>query len=211
MRTSAMTKRAVAIMVGAAIIPVASAGAQNGLAAAPDRAGSAVETKHHDQLVLHRDPDRAVPFDPVIGTSWRARPAPRWVTSGTVRRRGRPDRELPWHRLRLGRRSDRCRGCLRGDPSRDGSGGAHPAEASTPASSSASCVTPHSRRGEVSRAWSDTSRRALLASAASAPFPLRRSRRSEPGGQRVSEPQLGSGLPPRRRIRRAESTRRWEQ
>ena len=69
MRTWTMTKRAVAIMVGAAIIPVASAGAQNGLAAAPDRAGSAVETKHPDQLVLHRDPDRAVPFDPVIGTS----------------------------------------------------------------------------------------------------------------------------------------------
>ena len=68
MRISAMTKKAVAIVVGAAIIPVASAGAQNGLAAAPDRAGPAVETEHHDQVVLRRDPDRAVPFDPVIGT-----------------------------------------------------------------------------------------------------------------------------------------------
>ncbi len=67
MRTSVL-RSAVTILVGAAIVPVASAAAQNGATAAPDRAGSAVEGVHHNQVLLRRDAERAVPFDPVIGT-----------------------------------------------------------------------------------------------------------------------------------------------
>ena len=66
MRTSTFTKATVSILIGAAIAPIAPAAAQNG-AATPDRAGAAIERTHRDQIVLRRDGDRAVPFDPVPG------------------------------------------------------------------------------------------------------------------------------------------------
>ncbi len=68
MRISRVTTTTVAILVGAAIAPVVPAAAQNAGPAAPDQVGSAVETAHHDQIVLRRDGESAVPFDPVIGT-----------------------------------------------------------------------------------------------------------------------------------------------
>ena len=67
MRTSTITTRIAAILVGAAIAPVIPAAAQNALPGAPDQAGAPMESAHHDQIVLRRDGDRAVPFDPVIG------------------------------------------------------------------------------------------------------------------------------------------------
>jgi len=68
MRISAVTRKTVAILVGAAIVPVTPAIAQDGPAAAPDRAGTPVERADDDRTVLRRNGDRAVPFDPVIGS-----------------------------------------------------------------------------------------------------------------------------------------------
>ena len=67
MRTSTITATIAAILVGAAIAPVIPAAAQDGLPGAADQAGSPAERAHNDQIVLRRDGDRAVPFDPVIG------------------------------------------------------------------------------------------------------------------------------------------------
>ena len=67
MRTSAVTRKTVAILVGAAIVPVTPAIAQDGPNAAPDRAGTPVKRADDDQTVLRRNGDRAVPFDPVVG------------------------------------------------------------------------------------------------------------------------------------------------
>ena len=66
MRTSTFTKATVSILVGAAIVSVAPAAAQNGGAPGPDSA-AASERAHGDQIALRRDGDRAVPFDPVVG------------------------------------------------------------------------------------------------------------------------------------------------
>ena len=66
MRTSKFTKAIVSILVGAAIVPVAPAAAQNA-GPAQDPAAAATERTHGDQIVLRRDGDRATPFDPVVG------------------------------------------------------------------------------------------------------------------------------------------------
>jgi hypothetical protein len=67
MRTTTITVKTVAILLGAAIALAAPAAAQNGPGGAPDQAGSPAERADGDQIVLRRDGDRAVPFDPVIG------------------------------------------------------------------------------------------------------------------------------------------------
>ena len=61
MRSATVTRTAVAILIGAAVTPVAVAAAQDGATRAPDR----------ERVVLRRDGDRAVPIDPVIGASRR--------------------------------------------------------------------------------------------------------------------------------------------
>jgi uncharacterized iron-regulated membrane protein len=66
MRTAMLTKATVSILVGLLIAPAATAAAQNG-AAAPHRAGAATEGTQRAQIVLRRDGDRAVAFDPVVG------------------------------------------------------------------------------------------------------------------------------------------------
>jgi len=58
-----------AIVMGAAIAAAVPAAAQNARSAAPDRAGATVARAAHDQIVLRRNGDRAVPFDPVVGAS----------------------------------------------------------------------------------------------------------------------------------------------
>src|SRR3954451_2618937 len=68
MWTSAVTRGVAAMVVGVALVPVASATAQTGGGPAADRANSAPLGEHHDQLVLRRDPEQAVPFDPAAGT-----------------------------------------------------------------------------------------------------------------------------------------------
>lgn len=56
-----------AILVGAAIAAVIPAVAQSYPApGAPEQAGVPVQNPDQDQIVLRRDGDRAVPFDPVI-------------------------------------------------------------------------------------------------------------------------------------------------
>jgi uncharacterized iron-regulated membrane protein len=67
MRTSTFTKATVSILVGAAIVSVAPAAAQNGGAPGPDSVATATARTHGDQIALRRDGDRAVPFDPVVG------------------------------------------------------------------------------------------------------------------------------------------------
>jgi len=67
MRTSTFTKATVSILVGAAIVSVAPAAAQNGGAPGPDSASTAAARTQGDQITLRRDGDRAVPFDPVVG------------------------------------------------------------------------------------------------------------------------------------------------
>jgi hypothetical protein len=67
MRTPTITATTVAILLGAAIALVAPAAAQNGPVGASDQAGSPTERADGDQIVLRRDGDRAVPFDPVVG------------------------------------------------------------------------------------------------------------------------------------------------
>jgi uncharacterized iron-regulated membrane protein len=67
MRSSSFTKATVSILVGAAIVTVSSAAAQNGGPPAQDPASAARERTRGDQIVLRRDGDRAVPFDPVVG------------------------------------------------------------------------------------------------------------------------------------------------
>jgi uncharacterized iron-regulated membrane protein len=69
MRTSTFTKAIVSILVGAAIAPVAPAVAQSGGPPGQDPAAAATERTHGDQIVLRRDGDRAIPFDPVVGAS----------------------------------------------------------------------------------------------------------------------------------------------
>jgi len=67
MRTSTITTMTAAILVGAALALVIPAAAQSDPADVPDQAGSPMEEAHRDQIVLRRDGDKAVPFDPVIG------------------------------------------------------------------------------------------------------------------------------------------------
>ena len=69
MRTSNFTKAIVLILVGAAIVPVAPAAAQNAGPPAHDPTAAAAERTQGDQIVLRRDGDRAIPFDPVVGAS----------------------------------------------------------------------------------------------------------------------------------------------
>jgi hypothetical protein len=57
----------VAVLVGAAIAPVVPAAAQKASPAAPDQAGPLHESASSDQIVLRRDDERAVPFEPVVG------------------------------------------------------------------------------------------------------------------------------------------------
>lgn len=64
MRTSVITATTTAILAVAAIALAAPAAAKDGPPGAPDQAGPAAET---EQIVLRRDGDRAVPFDPVVG------------------------------------------------------------------------------------------------------------------------------------------------
>ena len=67
MRASMVSGAAVAILVGAALAPVAPSAAQDGAGATTDRAGSAAKETQQGEIVLRRDADRAVRFDPVIG------------------------------------------------------------------------------------------------------------------------------------------------
>jgi hypothetical protein len=67
MQTSTITTIAAAILVGAALALVVPAAAQSDPGDAPDQAGSPMKAAHRAQIVLHRDGDKAVPFDPVIG------------------------------------------------------------------------------------------------------------------------------------------------
>ena len=67
MRTSTITTMTAAILVGAALALVIPAAAQSDPADVPDQAGSPMKEAHRDQIVLRRDGDKAVPFDPVIG------------------------------------------------------------------------------------------------------------------------------------------------
>jgi uncharacterized iron-regulated membrane protein len=67
MRSSKFTKATASILVGAAIVSVAPAAAQNGGAPEPDSAATATARTQGDQIALRRDGDRAVPFDPVVG------------------------------------------------------------------------------------------------------------------------------------------------
>ena len=67
MRASMVSGAAVAILVGATLAPVSPAVAQDGAAATTDRAGSAAREAQPGEIVLRRDGDRAVRFDPVIG------------------------------------------------------------------------------------------------------------------------------------------------
>jgi hypothetical protein len=60
MRTSKFTKAIVSILVGAAIVPVAPAAAQNA-GPAQDPAAAATDRTHGDQIVLRREGDRATP------------------------------------------------------------------------------------------------------------------------------------------------------
>ncbi len=55
-----------AILLGAAIAPVTPAMAQVGGATTQDRGGAQARAADHDQIVLRRDGDRAVPFE--VGT-----------------------------------------------------------------------------------------------------------------------------------------------
>ena len=64
---SIVTRTTVAILIVAAIAPVAAAG-QTGSPATGDRAGSHGSSASGERAVLRRDGDRAVPFDPAIGS-----------------------------------------------------------------------------------------------------------------------------------------------
>lgn len=66
MRISTITTTIVAILVGALIAAVAPAAAQNDLSGAPDQAASPAQRADHDKIVLRRDGDKAVPFEPVV-------------------------------------------------------------------------------------------------------------------------------------------------
>ena len=67
MRASMVSGAAVAILVGATLAPVSPALAQDGAAATTDRAGGAAKETQQGEIVLRRDGDQAVRFDPVIG------------------------------------------------------------------------------------------------------------------------------------------------
>lgn len=70
MRTSTVATMTAAILMGAAAIaPVGPAAAQSAMSAAPDQAGATITRASHDQILLRRNGDRAVPFDPVVGAS----------------------------------------------------------------------------------------------------------------------------------------------
>lgn len=58
-----------AILMAAAIAPVAPAAAQEAIPAAPDQAGSTVARAPQNEILLRRDGDRAVPVDPVVAAS----------------------------------------------------------------------------------------------------------------------------------------------
>lgn len=66
MHMAMVTRTAVAILIGAAVTPVAAV-AQEGGAQAPDRAQRPAQGTDQARIVLRRDADSAVPFDPVIG------------------------------------------------------------------------------------------------------------------------------------------------
>jgi hypothetical protein len=63
----AIATGAAAILIGAAIAPLTPAAAQADPAPAQGPAGSQSQAADHDQVVLRRDGDRAVPFRAVIG------------------------------------------------------------------------------------------------------------------------------------------------
>lgn len=67
MHKAMVIRTAVAILVGAAVTPVAVAEAQRGATHAPDRVGRPALVTGQAPIVLRRDGDRAVPFDPVVG------------------------------------------------------------------------------------------------------------------------------------------------
>jgi len=73
MRKAMVIRGAAAILIGAAIAPTTAVSAQNGATATPDRARSQPQSTSHERIVLRRDGDRAVRFDPVIGAG--AQPA----------------------------------------------------------------------------------------------------------------------------------------
>ena len=66
MRRTIVTRTAVAILIGAAVTPVAVAAAQDGATQAPDRVRRPAQGTDQAPVVLRRDGDSAVPFDPVI-------------------------------------------------------------------------------------------------------------------------------------------------
>lgn len=67
---STVTRTMVAILIGAAIAPVVPAVGQTDATATRDRAGASAQRASGDPVVVRRDGDRAVPFDPdpVIGS-----------------------------------------------------------------------------------------------------------------------------------------------
>ncbi len=69
MRRSTITTMTVAILMGAVIAPVVPAAAQSTMSAAPDQVGATIARASHDQILLRRDGEGAVPFDPVVGAS----------------------------------------------------------------------------------------------------------------------------------------------
>jgi hypothetical protein len=62
----AILRTGAAMLIGAAIAPAAPAVAQDGAAATQNPVGSEASAADRDQVVLRRDGDRAVRFDPVI-------------------------------------------------------------------------------------------------------------------------------------------------
>jgi hypothetical protein len=68
MRASTVAGVVVAMLVAVPISPVAPAGAEGGASTGPERAGSTAEGAQRDEIVLRRDGDRAVPFDPSVGS-----------------------------------------------------------------------------------------------------------------------------------------------
>ena len=141
MRTSAMTRKTVAILVGAAIVPVTPAIGAGRPCRDPGSRRPPAQSADHDQIVLRRNGDRAVPFDPVIGAGISP------PCAATDRRRSRSQQRSARPRASPATASTggtrwSAPGRLRSDAARRGSPGAHPAKASRPASGPTYGVAP---------------------------------------------------------------------
>jgi hypothetical protein len=67
MRKATIMTMTVALLVGAAIAPVTTAGAKSANPGATDQGGSVASGTHDDQVVLRRDGASAVQFESVVG------------------------------------------------------------------------------------------------------------------------------------------------